>query len=111
MTGQSFILATGAITVPGAFHGASPETLTELGVSRVMMLTSTYDHRVIQGAESGQFLDWMHRCCSARSEFYDERLQVAEGAVPAGARTRSTAGRRSAQQLARGREPRARRRA
>ena len=52
MTGQSFIMATGAITVPGAFQGAAAETLTELGVARVMTLTSTYDHRVIQGAES-----------------------------------------------------------
>lgn len=71
MTGQSFILATGAITVPGAFQGASPETLTELGVSRVMMLTSTYDHRVIQGAESGQFLDWMHKLLLGEEQFYE----------------------------------------
>lgn len=71
MTGQSFILATGAITVPGAFQGASPETLTELGVSRVMALTSTYDHRVIQGAESGQFLDWMYRFLLGEEGFYD----------------------------------------
>ncbi len=70
MSGQSFILATGAITVPGAFHGAAPETLTELGVSRVMVLTSTYDHRVIQGAESGQFLDWMHRFLLGEEGFY-----------------------------------------
>ena len=71
MTGQSFILATGAITVPGAFQGASPETLTELGVSRVMMLTSTYDHRVIQGAESGLFLDWMHKLLLGEEQFYE----------------------------------------
>ncbi|MBL8731691.1 MAG: multifunctional oxoglutarate decarboxylase/oxoglutarate dehydrogenase thiamine pyrophosphate-binding subunit/dihydrolipoyllysine-residue succinyltransferase subunit [Planctomycetes bacterium] len=71
MSGQAFILATGAIQVPGAFHGASPETLTELGVSRVMVLTSTYDHRVIQGAESGQFLDWMHRYLLGEGEFYE----------------------------------------
>jgi multifunctional 2-oxoglutarate metabolism enzyme len=71
MTGQSFIMATGAIGVPGAFQGASAETLTELGVSRVMMLTSTYDHRVIQGAESGQFLDWMHRLLLGEEQFYE----------------------------------------
>ncbi len=71
MSGQGFILATGAITVPGAFHGASPETLTELGVSRVMVLTSTYDHRVIQGAESGQFLDWMHKLLLGEEGFYE----------------------------------------
>lgn len=72
MTGQAFIMATGAIQVPGAFHGAAPETLTELGVSRVMTLTSTYDHRVIQGAESGQFLDWMHKLLLGEEGFYDE---------------------------------------
>ena len=72
MTGQSFIMATGAITVPGAFQGAAAETLTELGVSRVMTLTSTYDHRVIQGAESGQFLDWMHKLLLGDENFYDE---------------------------------------
>jgi 2-oxoglutarate dehydrogenase E1 component len=71
MSGQAFILATGAIAVPGAFQGASPETLTELGVSRVMVLTSTYDHRVIQGAESGQFLDWMHRLLLGEEGFYE----------------------------------------
>ncbi|MFN3240271.1 MAG: multifunctional oxoglutarate decarboxylase/oxoglutarate dehydrogenase thiamine pyrophosphate-binding subunit/dihydrolipoyllysine-residue succinyltransferase subunit [Planctomycetota bacterium] len=72
MTGQSFIMATGAITVPGAFQGAAHETLTELGVSRVMTLTSTYDHRVIQGAESGQFLDWMHKLLLGDENFYDD---------------------------------------
>ncbi len=71
MNGQSCIVATGAITVPAAFHGASPETLTELAVSRVLMLTSTYDHRVIQGAESGQFLDWMHQLLLGGEGFYD----------------------------------------
>jgi multifunctional 2-oxoglutarate metabolism enzyme len=71
MTGQSFILATGAIQVPGAFQGAAAETLTELGVSRVMVLSSTYDHRVIQGAESGQFLDWMHRFLVGEEGFYE----------------------------------------
>ncbi|HEX5050674.1 MAG TPA: multifunctional oxoglutarate decarboxylase/oxoglutarate dehydrogenase thiamine pyrophosphate-binding subunit/dihydrolipoyllysine-residue succinyltransferase subunit [Planctomycetota bacterium] len=75
MTGQSFILATGAITVPGAFHGAAPETLTELGVARTMMLSSTYDHRVIQGAESGQFLDCMHKLLLGEHGFYDEVFQ------------------------------------
>ena len=72
MVGQSFIMATGAITVPGAFQGAAAETLTELGVSQVMTLTSTYDHRVIQGAESGQFLDWIHRLLLGEERFYEQ---------------------------------------
>jgi 2-oxoglutarate dehydrogenase E1 component len=71
MSGQAFILATGAITVPGALQGASVEVLTELGVSNVMTLTSTYDHRVIQGAESGQFLDWMYRLLLGEEGFYE----------------------------------------
>ncbi len=71
MSGQSFILATGAINVPTAFHGAAPETLTELGVSRVLVITSTYDHRVIQGAESGQFLDAMHKLLLGEEGFYE----------------------------------------
>ena len=72
MVGQSFIMATGAITVPGAFQGAAAETITELGVSQVMMLTSTYDHRVIQGAESGQFLDWIHKLLLGEENFYED---------------------------------------
>ncbi len=71
MSGQAFILATGAIAPPSAFQGAALETLTELGVSRVMTLTSTYDHRVIQGAESGLFLDWMHRLLLGEERFYE----------------------------------------
>ncbi|MFT4514301.1 MAG: 2-oxoglutarate decarboxylase, partial [Planctomycetota bacterium] len=72
MVGQSFIMATGAITIPGAFQGAAAETITELGVSQVMMLTSTYDHRVIQGAESGQFLDWIHKLLLGEENFYED---------------------------------------
>ncbi|MBM4061698.1 MAG: multifunctional oxoglutarate decarboxylase/oxoglutarate dehydrogenase thiamine pyrophosphate-binding subunit/dihydrolipoyllysine-residue succinyltransferase subunit, partial [Planctomycetes bacterium] len=71
MAGQSCIVATGAITVPAAFQGAAAETLTELGIARVLTLTSTYDHRVIQGAESGQFLDWMHRLLLGEQGFYE----------------------------------------
>ncbi|HLQ36679.1 MAG TPA: multifunctional oxoglutarate decarboxylase/oxoglutarate dehydrogenase thiamine pyrophosphate-binding subunit/dihydrolipoyllysine-residue succinyltransferase subunit, partial [Planctomycetota bacterium] len=78
LPGQSFILATGAITVPAAFQGAAPETLTELGVSRVMTLTSTYDHRVIQGAESGQLLDWMSRLLSGDDGFYERIFRALE---------------------------------
>ncbi len=72
MQGQAFILATGAIQVPGALQGASSETLNDLGVSRVMVVSSTYDHRVIQGAESGQFLDWLHKLLLGEEGFYEE---------------------------------------
>ena len=56
LSGQSAIIATGSIAYPPEWTHASPERLKQLGVSKVMTLTSTYDHRVIQGAESGAFL-------------------------------------------------------
>jgi len=56
MEGQGTILGVGAIGLPAEFSGMSPAVISELGVSKVMTVTSTYDHRVIQGAESGEFL-------------------------------------------------------
>jgi len=53
---QGSIIAVGAIGYPPEFSGSAPETIAQLGLSKVMTLTSTYDHRVIQGAESGEFL-------------------------------------------------------
>jgi 2-oxoglutarate dehydrogenase E1 component len=56
MDGQAAIVGVGAITLPYGFKSASPEVLAQFGVSRTCTLTSTYDHRVIQGADSGRFL-------------------------------------------------------
>ena len=56
MPGQGTIVATGAIGYPPGFGQVDPEKLAELGVAKVMTLSSTYDHRVIQGAQSGAFL-------------------------------------------------------
>jgi len=56
LSGQSAIIATGSIAYPPEWLHASPDRIKQLGVSKVMTLTSTYDHRVIQGAESGAFL-------------------------------------------------------
>ena len=56
MQGQGVIVGVGAMDYPAQFQGASPATLAELAVSKVMTLTSTYDHRIIQGAASGEFL-------------------------------------------------------
>jgi len=56
MAGQGTIVACGSIAPPPGFGSVRPELLAEWGVSKVMTVTSTYDHRVIQGAESGQFL-------------------------------------------------------
>ncbi|MCA8944541.1 MAG: 2-oxo acid dehydrogenase subunit E2, partial [Planctomycetes bacterium] len=72
MTGQSFILATGAIGVPAEYEGAGLATLTEIGVSKVMTLTSTYDHRVIQGADSGEYLALLHKLLNGEHGFYDD---------------------------------------
>src|SRR5207253_3362062 len=54
MPGQGVIVGVGAITYPPEYEGADPQTLAEIGVSKVVTLTSTYDHRIIQGAESGE---------------------------------------------------------
>ena len=57
---------------PAEFQGMSPEALTELGISKIITLTSTYDHRVIQGAESGDFLRRLHALLLGEDGFYDE---------------------------------------
>ena len=66
MKGQGTIVGVGSMDYPPEYQGASEETLTRNAVSKVMTLTSTYDHRVIQGAQSGEFLKRSTRCCSAR---------------------------------------------
>jgi 2-oxoglutarate dehydrogenase E1 component len=71
MSGQSAIIATGAIAYPAEWAHASPERLRRLGVSKTMMLTSTYDHRVIQGAESGAFLRSIEQFLQGESDFYE----------------------------------------
>ncbi|MDQ1509702.1 MAG: multifunctional 2-oxoglutarate metabolism enzyme, partial [Actinomycetota bacterium] len=60
MPGQGVIVGVGAITYPPEYEGADPQTLAEIGVSKTVTLTSTYDHRIIQGAESGEFLATLH---------------------------------------------------
>ena len=60
MQGQGTIVGVGAMEYPAEFQGASEERLAEIGVSKIITLTSTYDHRIIQGAESGEFLRRVH---------------------------------------------------
>ena len=60
MQGQGTIIGVGAMEYPAQFQGASEERLAEIGVSKIITLTSTYDHRIIQGAESGEFLRRVH---------------------------------------------------
>jgi len=71
MKGQSAIIAAGAIAYPPEWAHASPERLRQLGVSKVMTLTSTYDHRVIQGAESGAFLRRIEQLLQGEHGFYE----------------------------------------
>jgi len=71
LSGQSAIIATGSIAYPPEWKHASPERLKQVGVSKVMTLTSTYDHRVIQGAESGAFLRRVEQLLQGEDEFYE----------------------------------------
>jgi multifunctional 2-oxoglutarate metabolism enzyme len=71
MKGQSAIVAAGAIAYPAEWAHASPERLRQLGVSKTMTLTSTYDHRVIQGAESGAFLRRIEQLLEGEDDFYE----------------------------------------
>jgi 2-oxoglutarate dehydrogenase E1 component len=72
MAGQGAIVGVGAMEYPAEYQGAAEETLARLAVSKVMTLTSTYDHRIIQGAESGDFLRRMHHLLLGADNFYDE---------------------------------------
>ncbi|HET7574128.1 MAG TPA: multifunctional oxoglutarate decarboxylase/oxoglutarate dehydrogenase thiamine pyrophosphate-binding subunit/dihydrolipoyllysine-residue succinyltransferase subunit [Solirubrobacterales bacterium] len=72
MKGQSAIVAAGSIAYPAEWAHASPDRLRQLGVSKVMTLTSTYDHRVIQGAESGSFLRRIEQLLEGADGFYED---------------------------------------
>jgi 2-oxoglutarate dehydrogenase E1 component len=71
MAGQGTIVAVGAIGYPAEWHGVPDSTIRELGVGKVMTMTSTYDHRVIQGAESGEFLGRIESLLDGGDAFYD----------------------------------------
>lgn len=70
--GQGLIIGVGAMDYPAEFQGASEETLARMAISKVITLTSTYDHRVIQGAQSGDFLRRIHELLLGAEHFYDE---------------------------------------
>ncbi|MBV9610928.1 MAG: 2-oxo acid dehydrogenase subunit E2, partial [Acidobacteriaceae bacterium] len=71
MPGQGAIIATGAIDYPAEFAAATEETRALLGLSKVLMITCTYDHRIIQGAESGAFLAKLHQLLQGEDSFYE----------------------------------------
>ncbi|QEW00563.1 multifunctional oxoglutarate decarboxylase/oxoglutarate dehydrogenase thiamine pyrophosphate-binding subunit/dihydrolipoyllysine-residue succinyltransferase subunit [Microbacterium caowuchunii] len=72
MKGQGCIIGAGALEYPAEFQGSSDKTLTELGIGKTITLTSTYDHRVIQGAGSGEFLKKVHELLIGQRGFYEE---------------------------------------
>ncbi|MEY4159267.1 MAG: putative 2-oxoglutarate dehydrogenase component [Actinomycetota bacterium] len=71
MPGQGVIVGVGSIDYPAEFQGADEKALSKLGVSKVVTVTSTYDHRIIQGAESGMFLKRVHELLVGEHGFYD----------------------------------------
>ncbi|MEA2499353.1 MAG: multifunctional 2-oxoglutarate metabolism enzyme, partial [Actinomycetota bacterium] len=72
MPNQGLIVGTGAIQYPPEYEASDPRSLARIGVSKVITITSTYDHRVIQGAESGEFLNYIHQLMLGTDRFYDE---------------------------------------
>jgi multifunctional 2-oxoglutarate metabolism enzyme len=75
MPGQGVIVGVGSIDYPAEFMGADERTLGQLGVSKVVTVTSTYDHRIIQGAESGMFLRRVHELLLGEHSFYEDMFR------------------------------------
>ena len=75
VAGQGCIVGVGAMEYPAAYQGASEETLVGLAISKTVTLTSTYDHRIIQGAQSGEFLRVVHSLLLGEHGFYDDVFQ------------------------------------
>jgi 2-oxoglutarate decarboxylase len=70
MQGQGTIIGVGAMEYPAEFSGMHPDALSDMGISRTMTLTSTYDHRIIQGAQSGEFLRRVHQLLLGEDNFF-----------------------------------------
>lgn len=79
VTGQGAVIATGSIGYPSEYHAWSSQALSSLGLSKVMIISCTYDHRIIQGAESGEFLGRIKELLLGQDSFYEnifEDLQL-----------------------------------
>jgi 2-oxoglutarate dehydrogenase E1 component len=72
MQGQGAIIGVGSMEYPPEFQGSDPDRLSDMSVSKIMTLTSTYDHRVIQGAQSGEYLAHLHALLLGEDGFYDD---------------------------------------
>jgi 2-oxoglutarate decarboxylase len=75
MPGQGAIIGVGALGYPAGFEAADPRVMAQLGLGRVVTLTSTYDHRIIQGAESGLFLGRVAALLTGADGFYDDLFE------------------------------------
>ena len=82
MNGQGVIIGVGAMDYPAEFAGVSPRKLALLGIGKTMFVSSTYDHRVIQGAASGDFLRLLDLKLSGRDGFYDRVFTALHIPVP-----------------------------
>ncbi|GAA3555171.1 multifunctional oxoglutarate decarboxylase/oxoglutarate dehydrogenase thiamine pyrophosphate-binding subunit/dihydrolipoyllysine-residue succinyltransferase subunit [Microlunatus spumicola] len=70
--GQGTIIGVGSMDYPAEFQGSNPDKLADAGISKILTLTSTYDHRVIQGAQSGEYLRRLHALLLGEDGFYDD---------------------------------------
>ena len=75
MPGQGLIVGVGSMAYPAAFAGTSEETLARQGIGKIVTLTSTYDHRVIQGAASGEFLRLIERKLLGLDGFWERTFE------------------------------------
>ena len=71
MKGQGAIIGAGALDYPAPYQGMAQHVLDDLAISKRLTISSTYDHRVIQGAQSGDFLKRLHQLLLGDSGFYD----------------------------------------
>ena len=76
MPGQGAIIGVGALSYPAGFEGTDPQVTAELGIGKVITLTSTYDHRIIQGAESGLFLAKVAEYLMGGDDFYRDVFEA-----------------------------------
>ena len=70
--GQGCIVGVGALDYPAQFLGMAEEMLAEQGIGKILTVTSTYDHRVIQGAGSGEFLKIVNELLLGERDFYGQ---------------------------------------
>jgi len=70
--GQGCIVGVGALDYPAQFQGMAEEMLAEQGIGKILTVTSTYDHRVIQGAGSGEFLKIVNELLLGERDFYGQ---------------------------------------